>query len=100
MINKETFLKTLERKREYDKIIDGLHSLLNIDVGDSDFIDIPYTWFDTIIETNFSQEGADWIFWYLYDKQEDYKAKRADGTEIKLDTDEDLWNFVNNFGYD
>ena len=99
MINKETFLKTLERKREYDKIIDGLHSLLNIDVGDSDFIDISYMWFDTIIETNFSQEGAGWIFWYLYDKKEDYKARKADGTEIKLDTDEDLWNFVINFGH-
>lgn len=100
MINKETFLNVLKQKREYDKIIGGLNSLLNADIGDFNFIDIPYKWFDTIIDTNFSEEGADWIFWYLYDKQEDYKAKRADGTEIKLDTDEDLWNFVNNFGHD
>lgn len=100
MISKETFLKTIESHRKYNEIVDNLSELLKAPIlYEANIISIPFEWFDTILETNFSEEGIDWINWYLYDRPKDNPTVTlADGQTIDIDTDEKLWEFVRYYG--
>ena len=97
MITKEQFLKALKYNREFNEHADAISSTLRAsDFYESPIVENGNALFDLLIDSNFSEEGRDWVYWYLY---EDGKiAYYADGTQIKLESDEDLWDLVKNYG--
>ena len=51
-----------------------------------------------LINSNFDEEGLDWINWRLYEKdgRPEMKVFDEDNNEIPTETIDDLWNLVKN----
>ena len=55
--------------------------------------------FEKYLETYFTEEGTDIIYWYLFEKNgnSEYKMWDKDKNEIPTETIEDLWNIVKDY---
>lgn len=93
MITKEIFKKIMEIRDRYDSNVDRLYEL-GINIIDSNLYSDFNIIFDTLISTNFSMEGVEWIDWWLYESSTRLYIK--DGKEITVDIDE-LWELVKNY---
>lgn len=51
------------------------------------------------IISNFTDEGVDWINWWVFEKSDDQtlKAYDKDYKEIPMETIDDLWNYVKQY---
>ena len=86
--------------QSFENNIDTLCDM-GIDMINSDL----YSDFNKVVEicisTNFTEEGQDWINWWLYERKGCgdviNEAYDVDGNVIKLDTLEELWNLVSNY---
>ena len=94
-MTKEQFILMIKDYQEQDKNIDRVHDIIN---WDSPIIDFGWKMMDLVIKTNFNENQADWIDWWLYDRisfdNSINEAYDKDGKEIDLDTPEKLWNFL------
>lgn len=97
-LTKSEFIKLLEERDDQENRIDTLSSI-GIDVFDSPLIEYGNLMFERLIETHFTSEGSDWIYWWLYDKNGDPEMKAWDENhnEIPLETIEDLWSLVEQY---
>ena len=105
MITKEEFVKILTNYQKFRKGVDRFFEALtgNKYYFECDWIEANDIMFETCIEAIFTEMGADWIFYYLY---EDIKDKRLVVTidadmfegkkeiEYHLNSIEELWNFL------
>lgn len=97
MITKEKFISMIYHIQSFNNNIDKLCDM-GIDIINSDL----YNDFDKVVEilifSNFTEEGQDWINWWLYERKGFgdviNEAYDLDGNIIKLDTLEELWNLV------
>lgn len=83
-----------KNRKEIDKICSvfpNFYELKPVDYGNIIF--------DKLIEAYFKEEGADWIFWWLYTKDGNPEMKAYDENkkEIPTETVEDLWNIVKEY---
>jgi hypothetical protein len=91
-MNQQVFTHILNALRDNSKRIDGLYEL-GIDL--INFSDDYNKVIDTLIKVYYGKEGADWIDWYLWErdlKGDQYQATR-DGNPICYD-DTSLWEEV------
>lgn len=98
-MNKEDFIKLITNQQEFTSKVDLLHKE-GIDLINSDFFDYPCRLFDKILDISFTDEGTDWIDWYLYERNPNSKEPQAwddCNNPIKTETLDDLWELVKNY---
>lgn len=97
-IEKEEFIKLLMEHDDQEDRIDTLSSL-GLDVFDSPLIEYGNMMFERLIKAYFTEEGVEWIFWWLYEKDGDPEMRAWDENhnEIPMETMEDLWNYVEQY---
>lgn len=97
-IEKEEFIKLLVEHDDQEDRIDTLSSL-GLDVFDSPLIEYGNMMFERLIKAYFTEEGVEWIFWWLYEKDGDPEMRAWDENhnEIPMETMEDLWNYVEQY---
>lgn len=97
-LTKSEFIKLLEERDDQENRIDTLSSI-GVDIFDSPLIEYGNMMFERLIEAHFTLEGADWIYWWIYEKDgdPDMKAWDENHNEIPLETMEDLWNLVEQY---
>lgn len=94
----EQFNKFINQIKEYNNLIDKFNEIFRASIWESPFVEIPFTWVNTIIESNFSEEGIDLLNWWLFEKDfgnnaylETYDEK---GNIIPSETIEDIWEII------
>lgn len=97
-MTKEGFIKLIENAQNYSKELDRWHDF-GIDLFESPISELGWNFFDTILQEFFTDEGIEWITWWVYDRisittGEPLKVYDNDGDVIPTDTIDDLWNLV------
>lgn len=93
-MNEVSFIQLIERTKEVNKKLDIIYDT-GFDMGDTFITNYAFIMFDEVVHAYFDDEGADIIYWYLYEKNNkpDYIMK-IDGKEVPTETPEDIWNIV------
>ena len=106
MITKEEFVKIITNYNKFQKGIDRIFKAFTGEeyyYYECDWVETVNLMFETTIYTHFTEAGADWIFYYMYETIEDKKvlitieADLFNGQrkmEYHLNSIEDLWNFL------
>ena len=97
-MTKEGFIKLIENAQNYNKELDKWHDF-GIDLFDLPISELGWNFFDTILQELFTDEGIEWITWWVYDRisiitGEPLKVHDNNGNVIPTDTIDDLWNLV------
>lgn len=97
-ITKDEFFEILREYDAQESVLSTLSSV-GINIFDSTIFEYGIRTFERLIKSYFTKEGADWIFWWLYEKNGDPEMKTWDENhnEIPMETMEDLWNYVKNY---
>ena len=97
-ISKEEFFKLLNEQKAQSGRIDKLNDA-GLSIWDSDLIEYGNLMFERVIKVYFTEEGVDWIFWWLYEKDGNPEIKMwdEDHDEIPMETMEDLWRYVKQY---
>ena len=97
-ITKEEFFELIKMHDDQSKRLDKL-SEAGLPVWEMDIIEYGNLLFDKVINSYFTQEGEEWIFWWLYEKNgnSEIKAWDEDHNEIPTETIEDLWKCVKQY---
>lgn len=100
MISKAQFSDIIIANQKQSKQLDELKDL-GFDLWETSVSEFGFQMFDKLIETNFCEEGRDWIFWWLYERDsilgDVNKAWDENGKEIPTETIDDLWNLVEKY---
>lgn len=97
-ITKEEFFELIKMHDDQSKRLDKL-SEAGLPVWEMDIIEYGNLLFDKVINSYFTQEGEEWIFWWLYEKSGNPEIKVWDENhnEIPTETIEDLWKCVKQY---
>ena len=97
-ISKEEFFKILDAQKAQNERVDKITDA-GISIWDSDLVEYGNLMFERVIDAYFTKDGADWIFWWLYEKagNPEMKAWDEDHDEIPMETKEDLWRYVKQY---
>lgn len=100
-MTKEGFIKLIENAQNYNKELDKWHDF-GIDLFDMPISELGWGFFDTILQELFTDEGIEWITWWIYDRisittGESLKVYDKENKIIPTETIEDLWNLVKDF---
>lgn len=96
-MTKEELLKVFSLMDELNKAIDDF-AKLGLDFTETPFFNTGGCLFDMIIETNYTEEGQDWINWWYFEKSMDpgLKAYDEEGKEI-CNTFDELYEHIKQF---
>lgn len=91
MIGKEKLSELIQEYYKQDEYID---KLIEIFPGwlDSPIVDFGWKMFGEVLKAYFTEEGIDWIEYYLYENPE--KCYYQDEVKIPLETLDDLWLLI------
>ena len=97
-MTKEGFIKLIENAQNYNKELDKWHDF-GIDLFELSISELGWNFFDTILQELFTDEGIEWINWWVYDRisittGEPLKVYDKENKVIPTETIEDLWNLV------
>ena len=91
MISREKFKRQLELAQSLDQITELLHDN-GIEILESKLFNIPSELFSNFLYCVCTDDGADWVEWWLYEDVE--KVVYEGDKEIRLDTIDDLYNYL------
>lgn len=101
-MTKEGFVKLIENAQNYSKELDRW-SDFGIDLFELPISELGWGFLNTVLPELFSDEGVDWVNWWLFEKPGLFKnslpneAYDEDGNIIPTDTINDLWNLVKDY---
>lgn len=100
-MTKEGFIKLIENAQNYNKELDRWHDF-GIDLFELPISELGWNFFDIILQEFFTDEGIEWITWWVYDRisittGEHLKGYDKENKVIPTETIEDLWNLVKDF---
>ena len=97
-LTEKEFIELLEDHKTQQNRVDALKDA-GFDLYDSPIIEYGNFLFERVLSIYFSEEGRDWIYWWLYEKNgnPEMKAWDKDNNEISTETIEDLWNIVKEY---
>ena len=95
-MKKENFVKAIELMKALNDKVDLLSDNLNIDIIESDFYSIPAQLFDNFIESVCTEDGAELVFWWMYEDVEKviYESDESSEKVYHLDTVDNLFNYM------
>ena len=108
MISKEDFFKFISEFQTFEQAVDRMEiaisgSKYGCNLWESDWYSAVGKMFDIFIDTHFTEQGADWVSYYMFEDIEDklvtVKQERdifGEEREIEyhLNSLEELWNFL------
>lgn len=99
-MTKEGFIKLIENAQNYNKELDRW-SDFGIDLFELPISELGWNFLNVVLPELFSDEGVDWINWWLFEKPgfrgDPNQAYDEDGNVIPTDTIDDLWNIVKDY---
>ena len=97
MITKTDFICLVELYKAYSKELNKWCKL--VPMFESELISYVEHMFANSIQIHFTEEGYDWIAWWLWEKNENPEMKAWDENkkEIPTETVEDLWDIVKKY---
>ena len=98
-MTKELFTKMILEIHNFNVQVDQWCEVMCANLFESPLVESGWNLISMLINRNFDEEGQDWINWWLYERRvpSDMKAYNEDGSEIPMDTIEDLWNLVEKY---
>lgn len=100
VMTKEGFIKLIENAQNYNKELDRW-SDFGIDLFELPISELGWNFLNVVLPELFSDEGVDWINWWLFEKPgfggDPNQAYDEDGNVIPTDTIDDLWNIVKDY---
>jgi hypothetical protein len=98
MITKETFIQMINLVERFNEEINRWDDF-GLNILDQPIISIPWEIFDTWTNSNFNEDGADWINWYIYERisiitKELLPCYDEEGNIFYVNTPEELWDLV------
>lgn len=94
MIGKEKFIELIEEYNKQNKRIDQIGEFVT-GIYDSPIIDYGWKMFDELKKAYFTEEGVDWIDYFLYENPKE--CYYIDDVKIPLKTIDDLWETVKDY---
>lgn len=91
LVTKEEFKKLIDSYYEQEKRFDTINSILPLS-PESPFLMWGYDMFHKLLEAYFTEDGVDWIAYYLYENPE--KCYYIDEVRVPLETIDDLWKII------
>ena len=92
MLNFETFERAINLNKGFFDKIDELRKDFELDFGESFLYNGFAYLFDTFVESHFTDDGADLVFWWLY---EECPKEITDAGEVyDVEDIKDFWNFL------
>ena len=95
-MTKEGFIKLIENAQNYNKELDRW-SDFGIDLFELPISELGWNFLNVVLPELFSDEGVDWINWWLFEKPGFGPNQAYDGNVIPTDTIDDLWNIVKDY---
>lgn len=99
-MTKEGFIKLIENAQNYNKELNRW-SDFGIDLFELPISELGWNFLNVVLPELFSDEGVDWINWWLFEKpgfgEDPNQAYDEDGNVIPTDTIDDLWNIVKDY---
>lgn len=100
-MKKEEFIKLIETIQEFDKELDRWNDF-GIEVHELPIAEIPWKIIDIIWDSTFTDDGRDWIYWWLYERISIINGEELpyyDENDVKhfVHTPEDLWELVKEY---
>lgn len=93
MITFQEFKAQIDLKNRFDEKLEELEKVLNSrDLFEIDLVQISYAFFDNYIYSHFDEDGADLIFWWLYESVP--KVIYTNETEYNVEDLKDLWKYL------
>ena len=93
-MTKEKFTEMILEIQNFNYQVDQWCEVLCSDLFESPLVTSGWSLINKLIESNFDEEGQDWINWWLYEKDGRSDMKAWDDNEIPTETLDDLWNLV------
>lgn len=94
-MDKKTFIEVINLYKNQQETVDEVSHVIKFD---SDLVEFGWIMFEKLMYECFPSDKVDFVFWWLWERVdwagELYKAYREDGSEIKLDCAEDLWEYL------
>ena len=99
MIKKKEFIELIEDRIDQQKRIEKLCDILELPIWSSNIFYYQNILFDQLINIYFTEEGVDWIKWYIFEKyyHPDLEAYDENDKEITVETIEDLWKLIKQY---
>lgn len=91
MISREKFDSIVLEYYKQDKRIDTIGEFIP-SYYDSPIVEYGWKMFDEVKQAYFTEEGVDWIDYYLYENPE--KCYYQDEQRVPLETLDDLWKVI------
>lgn len=99
-MTKEGFIKLIENAQNYSKELDRWYDF-GIELYELPVSELGWGFLSITLPELFSDEGVDWINWWLFEKPgfrgEPNQAYNEDGSVIPTDTIDDLWELVKEY---
>lgn len=96
-MNKREFIKLLKDYQTYNNLLDEACNVFP-SIFESKLFGFATEWFEEIIRAYFIEEGIDWVYWWLFERNGNSEMKAYDNdVEIPMNTVEDLWNYVEKY---
>lgn len=100
IMTKEGFIELVENAMNYSKELDRWNDF-GICLFELPISELGWNFFNVSLSELFSDEGIDWINWWLFEKPgfggDPNQAYDKDGNIIPTDTIDDLWNIVKDY---
>lgn len=108
MISKEDFFKYLIEYQTFNQAVDRMETAISgskygCNLWESDWYSAVGEMFDIFVNTHFTELGADWVFYYMFEniedklvtvKQEKDIFNEEKEIEYHLNSIDELWNFL------
>ena len=97
-MTKEGFIKLIKNTLNYNNELDRW-SGFGIDLFELPISELGWNFLNITLTELFSDNGIDWINWWLFDKPvlEPNQVYDKNGNVIPTDTIDDLWNIVKDY---
>lgn len=96
MITLKELKEAVDSLNKINKFNDEFYNLHKIDISETDAIQEGWRLFDMFIESHFTDEGYDLIFWWMYEDVPKiiYQNTIFGKEEINVENIEDLWKYL------
>lgn len=96
MIIFKEFKEAVDSVSKINDFNDEFYNLHKIDISETDAIQEGWRLFDIFIESHFTDEGSDLIFWWMYEDVPKiiYQDTIFGKVETNIEDIEDLWKYL------
>ncbi len=96
MITFEEFKSAINSLSKINNFIDNLEQITKLNISESDLVQETWKLFDLFINSHFTEEASDLIFWWIYEEVPKviYQDSIFGKDEINVENIEDLWKYM------